>query len=74
MFDPGLAEQNLAFASGAGSAFTVRGLPLDEDMLTAELGVEAQIGAQTAIGISYSGQLGDDAQSHAASARLIIQF
>jgi outer membrane autotransporter protein len=73
-FDAAAPEQDLAFASGLGSPFTVRGLALDQDSLIVEAGLQAQLSAQAALSLSYSGQLSDESQSHAATAQLVVNF
>jgi outer membrane autotransporter protein len=73
-FDAAAPEQGLAFASGLGSPFTVRGLALDQDSLIVEAGLQAQLSAQAALSLSYSGQLSDESQSHAATAQLVVNF
>ena len=73
-FDAAAPEQDLAFASGLGSSFTVRGLALDQDSLIVEAGLQAQLSAHAALSLSYSGQLSDDSQSHAAAAQLVVNF
>lgn len=73
-FDAAAPEQDLAFASGLGSPFTVRGLALDQDSLIVEAGLQAQLSARAAISLSYGGQFSDESQSHAAAAQLVVNF
>src|SRR5690606_1655770 len=57
------ASGDLASATGqafaGGAAFTVRGLPVDEDALVAEIGGELSLGETLALKVDWTGQAGD---------------
>jgi outer membrane autotransporter protein len=61
-----------AFAGGA--PFTVAGVPIAEDAAVLEAGFDLDITEQATFGVSYNGQLGDQAQDHALSATLKMRF
>ena len=50
----------LAFSGGA-SAFHVAGIPIDRDALMAEAGLDWQIDESMTLGVSYTGQIGEQA-------------
>jgi outer membrane autotransporter protein len=63
----------LAFSGGA-SAFNVAGVPIDRDALVAEAGLDWQIDKDMALGVSYSGQIGERAQEHAVKGNFSWRF
>jgi outer membrane autotransporter protein len=62
----------LAFAGG--SAFTVAGVPIAQDVLVVEAGVDLRIAPTTTLGLDYSGQIGSGMSDHALKADLGIRF
>jgi outer membrane autotransporter protein len=67
---PGAA---LAFAS-TGIGFGIAGVPLAEDSLLLEAGLEFNLGPAATLGVSYSGQLADDVEDNAVKGRLTWLF
>ncbi|WP_377594047.1 autotransporter domain-containing protein [Pseudochelatococcus lubricantis] len=57
-----------------GSAFTTTSLPVARDVAVLEAGLDAAINDAVTVGISYTGQLGDDAQDHGFKANLNWKF
>jgi autotransporter-associated beta strand protein len=57
-----------------GVGFTATGVPIAEDAFVAEFGVDAHINANTTVGVSYTGQIGEDAQDHGAKATAVVHF
>lgn len=62
-----------SFASG-GLPFTVAGAPIAADSLMLGLGLDALIGANTRLGVAYTGQLANSAQENALKGSLSIRF
>ncbi|TCR65670.1 autotransporter domain-containing protein [Bosea sp. BK604] len=62
----------LAFAGS--SAFTVAGLPIARDAALVEAGLDLAISKSATLGVSYTGQLAQDAQDHAFKANLAVRF
>jgi outer membrane autotransporter protein len=67
---PGAA---LAFVS-TGIGFTVTGVPLAQDSLLVEAGLDFNLGPNATLGVSYSGQLASDLQDNAVKGRLTWLF
>ena len=63
----------LAF-EGAGTAFTVAGVPLARDAALIETGVDVQITKQTTLGIAYTGQLAPGLQDHSVKGNFVFRF
>lgn len=63
----------LAFAGGA-SAFTVSGIPIDQNALVAEAGLDWQVTRTMSLGAAYSGQIGSRSQEHAVKGNFILRF
>jgi outer membrane autotransporter protein len=61
-----------AFAVGA--PFTIAGTPIARDAAVIEAGLDFRFAAQASFGVSYSGQLAGNAQSHGFKARLGVSF
>jgi outer membrane autotransporter protein len=57
-----------------GVGFAATGVPIAEDAFVAEFGVDAHINANTTVGVSYTGQIGEDAQDHGAKATAVVHF
>ncbi|MGH6762392.1 MAG: autotransporter domain-containing protein [Phyllobacterium sp.] len=62
----------LAFAGG--TPFEIEGLPISEDALALEAGLDLAITPAANLDFSYKGQLGDGARQHAFNAALAIKF
>ncbi|MCB8822136.1 autotransporter outer membrane beta-barrel domain-containing protein [Microvirga rosea] len=63
----------MAFAGGA-SAFTISGVPLDQDTLVGEAGIDWQATQSLSLGASYTGQIGARSQEHALKGNLTLRF
>lgn len=63
----------LAFAGGA-SSFAVAGTPVDRDALVAEAGLDWQASRDISLGVSYEGQIGEQAQEHTVKGSFIWRF
>ena len=72
-FDDVTPDAALAFAS-TGIGFTVTGVPLAEDSLLIEAGLDLNLGPNATLGVSYSGQLASDLQDNAVKGRLTWLF
>jgi outer membrane autotransporter protein len=62
------------FAFAGGEPFAIAGAPIARDALALEADFDVKVGARSSLGIAYSGQIGDGAQDHSASARLTVNF
>lgn len=71
-FEDVTPEADLSFADGG--IFEIAGTPIDRDALAVQAGIDMRIADNTSFGITYSGQIGDGAEDHAASARLMVDF
>ena len=59
----------------AGSTpFTISGVPIAEDALVLEAGLEGSISPETTFGVRYSGQIGSGISDHAIKADLASKF
>ncbi len=63
----------LAFASN-GVPFTIAGVPIADNSLIVDAGLDFAVTAAAKLGINYSGQLATDAQDHAVQGNLLVQF
>ncbi|EJN02483.1 autotransporter domain-containing protein [Phyllobacterium sp. YR531] len=70
----GDVEPTAAHAFNGSEAFAVDGAPIDKDTALVEAGFDWNISSATKLGISYQGQIGNDAQQHGFNARLGIAF
>ncbi|WP_407530009.1 autotransporter-associated beta strand repeat-containing protein [Methylobacterium oryzisoli] len=59
---------------GTGASFTSAGLPIDRDALVAEAGVSVRVTPNATLGVSYTGQVGQRAQDHAARGTFTLRF
>ena len=57
-----------------GAAFTVEGAPIAEDVAVLGAGVSLDIADHARLGFDYSGQFGERAAEHSASARFSLRF
>lgn len=62
-----------SFLSG-GNAFSVEGTALDRDSLLLQAGLDLGISRTQSVGLSYSGEMGSDAQNHALLAEWQLRF
>src|SRR5690606_38182594 len=60
--------------SPAAGAFTVRGLPVTEDALVAELGLDLDLRDRLSLTVDWAGQYGSDLEANALSATLNWRF
>jgi subtilase-type serine protease len=63
----------VAFQSTA-AAFVVAGVPIARDSLLAEAGLDLAINRNATIGVSYTGQIADNVQDHAAKGKFSWKF
>ena len=57
-----------------GNAFTVAGVPIAEDALVLEAGLDLVITPNATFGLSYNSQIASDAQQHGLKADLMVRF
>jgi fibronectin-binding autotransporter adhesin len=62
----------LAFAGSSG--FAVAGLPIAKNAALVEAGLDLAISQSATLGVSYTGQLAEDAQDHAFKGVLAVRF
>ncbi|WP_412032987.1 autotransporter domain-containing protein [Nitratireductor aquimarinus] len=63
----------MRFASG-GNAFTIAGLPLAQDTLVLDAGVDVSLTERATLGLSYGGLFGSGLRDQSAKATLSVQF
>lgn len=63
----------LSFQS-TGAGFTVAGVPIAQDALLAEAGLDLVLSPNASIGVSYAGQIADNVQDHSAKGRFAWRF
>ena len=73
-FDSVTPAAVLAFQTAPGSPFTISGVPIARDSLLAEAGLDLAIGRNATIGVSYTGQLANNVQDHAAKGKFSWKF
>lgn len=64
--------QTLAFSGG--SPFSIDGVPIARDTLMLSAGVDVNFSPDLSVGISYSGEIGDDIQDHGVKGNLSWKF
>ncbi|WP_167752843.1 autotransporter outer membrane beta-barrel domain-containing protein [Pusillimonas caeni] len=69
--DPG---RRVSFVQGGGAAFNVAGAPIAKNAAVLDLGVEMSVGRNTAMGLGYSGQYGNDNTDHSGQLYLRTRF
>ena len=69
--DPG---RRVSFVQGGGAAFNVAGAPIAKNAAVLDLGVEMAVGRNTAMGLGYSGQYGNDNTDHSGQLYLHTRF
>ncbi|WP_249694359.1 autotransporter domain-containing protein [Stappia sp. WLB 29] len=70
----GDATPNSTHAFAGGAPFTISGAPIARDAAVIEAGLDLRFSPQASFGLSYSGQLAGNAQSHGFTARLGVSF
>ncbi|XSG81320.1 MAG: autotransporter domain-containing protein [Methyloligella sp. ZOD6] len=71
----GDTDPSMLFAfTGGSSAFEVVGVPLSEDALVLEAGLDLAVGSMTTVSVSYSGQMGEDSDDHGVQGDLTLRF
>jgi fibronectin-binding autotransporter adhesin len=68
-----VTPQALASLIGGGS-FVVAGVPIARNAALIEAGLDLTLGRSTTLGLSYTGQLAQDAQDHAVKGTLAVKF
>ena len=63
-----------SFAFAGGDAFTIAGVPIAEDAVVLELGLDLGLAPNAMLGIAYSGQIAGNAGDHAAQAKFSLAF
>ena len=58
----------------ANTTFSILGVPIARDAALVEAGGDLQLGPQTKVGISYFGQLANNARDHSVKANFSWQF
>jgi len=58
----------------AGTPFLIAGVPLAQDTLKVDAGVEFYFGDDVKLGLAYSGEFADGLQDHGATATLTVAF
>lgn len=69
-----IGRSNNRAAPSGGDTFTVVGVPLAQDAVLAEAGVDLQLGDAITIGASYSGQFADGVTQNGVSAIFRLRF
>ncbi|MCI2807251.1 autotransporter outer membrane beta-barrel domain-containing protein [Eoetvoesiella caeni] len=68
------STRNLAFIQGNGASFQVSGAPIAKNAALVDAGVEASIGRNAALGLSYNGQYGSGNTNHVGSLYVKMRF
>jgi outer membrane autotransporter protein len=58
----------------SGAGFTVSGAPVAEDAALIDAGIDFKLAANTTLGLTYSGQLAEDATAHSIKANFAVKF
>ncbi|UHC15731.1 autotransporter domain-containing protein [Methylobacterium currus] len=61
-------------AFGTGPRFVTAGIPITRDALVASAGIDLRVSSATALGISYTGQVGSRAEDHAVKGSFTYRF
>lgn len=64
--------QTLAFSGG--SPFSIDGVPIARDTLMLGIGIDVNFSPDLSVGLSYSGEIGDDIQDHGVKGNLSWKF
>jgi fibronectin-binding autotransporter adhesin len=65
-------KTTLAFTGS--TPFSIAGLPIARDAAIAEAGLDVAISRSATLGVSYTGQLAEDAQEHSFKGVLAVRF
>jgi autotransporter-associated beta strand protein len=68
-----IPEADMTFG-GSGTSFTTQGTPVAKDAAIVEAGVEMNVGLNSKVQVSYSGQLASDARNHEMKVEYSYQF
>lgn len=71
-FDDVTPESTFAFAGG--DDFQIAGVPIAEDAFVVNAGIGIAIAENATLGVSYSGQIGADAEDHGITGNLSVTF
>lgn len=67
-------SHRLSFVEGGGTSFNVSGAPIAKNAAVVDLGFEMAVGNNTAMGLGYNGQYGDDNIDHSGMLFLRTRF
>ncbi|MCO4317934.1 autotransporter domain-containing protein [Phyllobacterium sp. 21LDTY02-6] len=62
------------YAFAGGAPFTVSGLPIAEDALNLEAGLDVNIGRRTTLGLGYTGRYSTGANDNSITAEVAVRF
>ncbi|WP_167670785.1 autotransporter domain-containing protein [Allopusillimonas ginsengisoli] len=68
------ATRTMAFSQGGGKSFEIKGAPIAKNAAVLDLGAEARLGENTALGLSYSGQFSSQGNDNTGSLYLRMKF
>ncbi|AEC18724.1 serine protease [Pusillimonas sp. T7-7] len=68
------ATRTMAFSQGGGESFEIKGAPIAKNAAVLDLGAEARLGENTALGLSYSGQFSSHGNDNTGSLYLRMKF
>jgi len=63
-----------SFSFEGGTPFTIAGLPIAEDALVVDVGVDVAVSANATLGLAYSGQFGDDSEDQKVRGSFGLHF
>jgi outer membrane autotransporter protein len=72
-FDAPTPRTKFAFDGGTAS-FAIAGVPIAEDALRLEVGLEHAFNARASVSLGYSGLIASDAQDHGGNAKFTVRF
>ncbi|MCV9937178.1 autotransporter domain-containing protein [Boseaceae bacterium BT-24-1] len=70
----GDVEPKTTLAFAGSTAFSISGLPIAQDAAIAEAGLDVAVGKGAALGVSYAGELAEDAQDHSFKGVLAVKL
>lgn len=68
------APRTMSFRQGGGDRFSIQGAPIAKNAAVLDLGAEAQVGKNTALGLSYSGQFSNRGDDNSGTLYLRVKF
>ncbi len=68
------ATRTMSFSQGGGDRFEIKGAPIARNAAVLDLGAEAQLGKNTALGLSYAGQFSSRGNDNTGSLYLRVKF